>query len=352
MRRGSVCAYPQPMSDARYRTVFAFPRMVEDLLRGFAAAGWAGTIDFSTLRKLSAEYVSDERLRRRGDTVWQVRLRDGRRLLVLLEFQSRDDPTMALRILAYTSLLYQELVRNEGWLADAGARLPLLLPVVVYNGATRWGAVQEVSELVEPAEGALASYRPSQRYRVLDERHSEEDDLPSPNLVTALVRLETIGSPSDLVRVAGLLRDWLRSPEDDALERVFAEWVREIAGRLVPGGARPGLEMTLEDVRMTLVERVSEWPKQWLREGREQGMREGREQGIREGREQERELLRRQATLRFGANTAAHVSNALAGVTDPERLAEVGEWLVVCGTGEELLARLDSRQDEDDGDAA
>ena len=342
------CRYPRLVSDERYRTIFAFPRMVEDLLRGFAAVEWAGTLDFSTLRKVPAEYVSDERLRRRGDAVWQVRLRDGRDLLVLLEFQSRDDSRMALRILAYTSLLYQELARNEGWMPNASARLPLILPVVVYNGDSPWRAVQELSELVQPAEGALASFRPSQRYQVLDERHAAEDDLPSPNLVTAVVRLETIRSPPDLVRVTGLLRDWLRRPEDDGLERAFAEWVREVAERLVPGGARLGPEMTLEDVRMTLVERVSEWPKQWMREGREQGRKEGLEQGMQEGldrgRAEERELLRRQAALRFGAGTAAHLSQALAGVTDPARLAEVGEWLVVCDTREELVARLTSER--------
>ena len=45
--------------------------------------------------------------------------------------------------------------------------------------------------------------------------------------------------------------------------------------------------MTLEDMRMTVVERVSEWPKQWLREDREQGLREGCiEQGLEQGIEQ------------------------------------------------------------------
>ena len=127
------------------------------------------------------------------------------------------------------------------------------------------------------------AYRPSQRYQVPDERHAAEDDLPSPNLVTAVVRLEAIRSPSDLVRVTGLLRDWLRRPEDDGLERAFAEWVREIAERLVPGGTKLESRMILQDVRMTLVERVSEWPRQWLREGREQGRKEGLEQGIQEG---------------------------------------------------------------------
>ena len=332
------------MSDDRYKTIFAFPRMVEDLLRGFAAREWTGALDFSTLRKVPAEYVSDERLRRRSDTVWRVHFRDGRHLLLLLEFQSRDDPRMALRILAYTSLLYQELARNEEWRPDAGGRLPLVLPVVLYNGAAPWRAAREINALVQPADAELAPYRPSQRYRVLDQRHAGEDDLPHRNLVTAVVRLERIRSPHDLVVVTGLLEEWLRSPEDDGLRRALADWVREIAQRLVPGGARLGPGMTLEDVRMTLVERVGEWPKQWLREGREQGLREGLQQGLERGLERglahERELLRRQAESRFGTNTAARMSEALVEIMDPERLADVGEWLVRCDTGGEFLAGL------------
>ena len=177
-------------------------------------------------------------------------------------------------------------------------------------------------------------------------------------------------TPSDLVRVVDRLREWLRSPGDDELRRAFIDWIRRIAERLMPGGGHLAAEMTLEDVRMTLVERVSEWPKQWVREGREQGMREGIEQGMREGIEQgieqgiergiergieqgiergieqgraeERALLRRMAASRFGADTAERLSGVLAGIADPERLAEVGEWLVRCETAEEFLARSES----------
>ena len=84
---------------------------------------------------------------------------------------------------------------------------------------------------------------------------------------------------------------------------------------------------------MTLVERVAEWPKQWFREGHEQG--------VKEGLEHERALLRRLAASRFGTETAERLSGVLAGIADPEGLAEVGEWLVRCGTGSEFLARVD-----------
>ena len=125
--------YAGLVQDEIYKKLFAFLRMVDDLMRGFAAREWAAAIDFSTLRKLPALFVSDVLLKRHGDTVWVVRFRDGRRLLMVLEFQSRDDPGMALRILAYTSLLYQELLRNEAPVLDVGRRLPLVLPVVLYR---------------------------------------------------------------------------------------------------------------------------------------------------------------------------------------------------------------------------
>ena len=107
------------MHDERYRTVFAFPRMVEDLLRGFAAREWAAALDSSTLGKVPAEYVSDERLVHRGDTVWQVCVHD---------------------------------------------RGPIPA-VVVYNGESPWTAPREAGELVQPVPGVLMPYRPSQRHR-------------------------------------------------------------------------------------------------------------------------------------------------------------------------------------------
>ena len=216
--------YAGLVQDEIYKKLFAFPRMVEDLMRGFAAREWAAAIDFSTLRKLPAEFVSDELLRRHGDTVWVVRFRDGRHLLMVLEFQSRDDPAMALRILAYTSLLYQELLRNEAPMLDAGRRLPLVLPVVVYNGGTPWKATNQPASLIQPAGRTLTPYQPSQLHYVPDERHAAEDDFPRQNLVTAMLHVERIDSPSDLVVALDVLRGRFRRPEDDDLRRAFTDW--------------------------------------------------------------------------------------------------------------------------------
>ena len=375
------------MQDPNYKRLFSFPRMVEDLLRGFLPGDWLDELDFSTLQKLPTEYVSDELLKRHGDCVWRVcRRGEWLYLLVLLEFQSTAEPRMALRILTYTSLLYQELVRNDA--LDAGGRLPPVLPVVLYNGEARWKAAVEVGELIAPVGPELAPYQPSQRYVVVDERHVGAEDLPGRNLMRGVLGLEQSRTPEDLLRVAGRLVEWLRDSDDDELKRAFTDWVRRLAGHFTPGDAQPAAVRTLEGVRMTLEERVAEWPKQWrqegreevveqlrragaelppedsdmtleervaewpkqwLQQGREQGVEQGREQGVEQGLEQgveqglehERALLRRQAASRFGEETAERLSGMLAHVADWDALAEIGDWLVRCETGGEFLARVD-----------
>ena len=65
-------------------------------------------------------------------------------------------------------------------------------------------------------------------------------------------------------------------------------------------------------------------------------MAEGREQG----RSEERALLCRLAARKFDTDTAQRLAAALAEVVDPERLAEVGDWIVECGMEADLLARV------------
>ena len=87
---------------------------------------------------------------------------------------------------------------------------------------------------------------------------------------------------------------------------------------------------------MTLADRVAEWPKPYIQQGREEGREEGISLGREEGITHERRLLRRQAAARFGTATAERLAGALAQA-DPEQLAEIGVAIVRCATADELL---------------
>ena len=44
---------------------------------------------------------------------------------------------------------------------------------------------------------------------------------------------------------------------------------------------------------------------------------------------------------KFDAATAERLAERLAGIADPGRLAGVGEWLLECEHGDELLGRVE-----------
>ena len=347
------------MSDPLYRKLYSSPRMVADLLRAVAPEV-ARRLDFSTLEDVSAQYVGDRNQQRRGDKVWWVRLLDQRvDVLALLEFQSdKAAGVMPLRMLEYTALLLTDLNR-KGELGSPGA-WPIPLPVVLYNGAPAWTVPVEMRDLFAQVGTDLLPYVPSQRLLLVDELRARADDMPAGNLTRAVVGFEQSRSPADLLRVVQALDGWL-DREEVELRRVFSDWIGEMEARMLPPGTAPGRAIgTLEDASMSLVERIGEWHKPWLEQGREEGFEQGRERGLEQGLGQgmeqgleqgmergleqglanERALLARQASSRFGGVAGDQVATALADVSDSERLGDVGEWIVTCATSEELRRRL------------
>ena len=325
------------MHDPAYKLLFSRPRMVRDLLDGFAARGWSEALDFDTLAPLPAAFVSEDLQRRRSDLVWRIRFRDERwlYLVLLLEFQAGVDRSMAVRMLAYTALLYQRVIADGGLHEHGG--LPPVLPVVLYNGRRRWTAAMEMTELIETVDGVLAPYQPSQRYYLLDGARVPDADLPSDNLVSALVGLEKTRDAAGLDAALRALIELLRAAGDEHLTRAFVAWLHQ--GLRVAGGPPPGAGDALAQLQETqtmLEETVREWTREWL----EQGIEQGRAQGIEQGRDEERALLCRLAARKFDGAAAEGLAAALAGVTDAERLGRVGDWIIECATASDLLARV------------
>ncbi|MEM7586688.1 MAG: Rpn family recombination-promoting nuclease/putative transposase [Acidobacteriota bacterium] len=143
--------------DGSYRRLFSHARMVEDLMRRYVDPSWIDRLDFSTLELVPAHYVSEELEQRESDVVWRLRYApDGEWFYVylLIEFQSRVARFMAVRVLAYIMLLYQDLILRQQ--LTGSRKLPPVLPIVLYNGTRRWTAPLQVSELIESLPGCEA----------------------------------------------------------------------------------------------------------------------------------------------------------------------------------------------------
>ena len=365
-------------SDLTYKTIFGNRFMVEELMRWLVAdlhgAGeLVDALDFSGLRRVHEQSVTSGARGWHGyanDLVWQVPLRERpegdagegwRSLVVMLEFQSAVDYRMALRIRNYVDNFHVERWRGEVF--GVGARLAPVLPIVLYNGDSRWRAAARVIELVSPGAvpapgdvGLAAKSRASPLYAgdgyvLLDTFRLGPEDLRRDNAASLLAGLETLELETAEERL-GAFHMRLCAPELEELREVMLAWAaRQTRRRL---GVELGDIMELnrlrepEEIDAYYGTRVHAWKEEYRAEGRAQGIEQGIERGLEQGIEQglerglvaERALLCRLAARKFGAGTVERLADLLAPFDDTARLAQVGEWIIDCETGERLIARF------------
>lgn len=211
--------------DHSYRHLFARPELVESLVRELVAEPWVEDLDFSSLERVNATYVDSDLKKKEGDMVWKLRRRDGSEVIVylLIEFQSRVERFMAVRLMSYVAALYLDLI-SRGELAP-GRRLPLVIPLVVYNGAGRWRAPRQLSSLIEPVEPVASAYVPQLLYWVIDQESYAPEDLEKREGLTALLFwLKSQGTKGPRL-VHTRLKKLLAKAGDPALYRAVLAWL-------------------------------------------------------------------------------------------------------------------------------
>ena len=336
-------------SDSSNKLIFSDLRAVRDLLRGFVAPDWHGELDLDSLAKRSSSFVGEALRQRIGDLActveWKAgpQLADGARpyLALLPEFQSRPDPEMAWRVSEYAHLLHRELQRSGAYRREG--RLPLILPVVLYNGRRLWpaGGDRPAQFFRAPGRGALPRNLLGRAYAVLDVRAWAEDDgaLPPDNRVSALIGLEGGRDEETLARRLAAAFERYGGADEAGLREGFYFRVKDQLRRHGGAGLPPlaDLECALAERRggdMTTVlgANIKAWRSKW--EDR------GRMEGIEQGRADERALLCRLAAKRFGAETGQRLSGLLEGFGAAEELTAVGDWILDCETGADLLGRV------------
>jgi len=238
---------PETDHDSGYKQLFSHPEMVRDLLTGFVPGPWLQQARFDTLEHVNASYVSESDKHRHDDMVW--RLKVGPHwvwIYLLLEFQSRPDPWMAVRMMAYVSLLAQNLIRQK--------------------------------QLQQGKLPGLAPFRPQLMYHLIDEARLQlSPSAEVRNLVEALFHLERSQDPQTIGRLALAVKNALQSPAHNELKRTLNRWLRQEIGRKIPvdmTGVLAHIPDLLEGAPMlaeTLGRLYTEATQKGIQEGRDEG---------------------------------------------------------------------------------
>jgi predicted transposase YdaD len=302
--------------DSSYKFLFSNPEFVRDLIIGFIPDDWLHSLDYGTLEKVPGSYITEDFKQREDDIVWRVKVGgEWIYLYLLIEFQSSVDKYMALRMMVYVGLLYQDLVKRGEMLADG--RLPPILPIVLYNGSQRWTAATDIADLIPAVPGLVSEFKPNLKYLLIDENAYSTHELSSlRNLVAAVFQFEQAQSPSSIEDIINLLIEWLADRPD--LKRMFALWIRATLMRKQNYSISLPQIDDLQEIKVMLADRLEEWAHGYIAEGelkgKQQGLQEGKQQGLQEGKQQGEMLaLQRLLAKRFGVipmETVALISQA------------------------------------------
>ncbi|MFK7160094.1 Rpn family recombination-promoting nuclease/putative transposase [Marinospirillum sp. MEB164] len=274
--------------DTGYKEVFSYPEFVQQLIEGFAPQDIAELMDFTTLKQHNGHYITPLFEEKLEDVVWSVEIiypsseldqpeqRQRIYLYILLEFQSRIDQTMPIRLMHYVACFYDHLLKSTSLTPSEG--LPPVFPVVLYNGSRRWSAPQDIYTMIQPEPPSfLRAYQPHLRYYLIDEGAYSDAQLGlTPSPLSGMFSVENAGESWESLqravdRIVAIIQ---ADPNKERLDRVITRWIKRHLSRLGVDIQLDQLNSLIEDKDM-LAENLENLVKKERAEGIEQGIEQG-----------------------------------------------------------------------------
>ena len=317
--------------DKRYRYLFSHPLFVQRLLTSFVDQPFVQHLDFSTLERVNASFVSPDFERRESDIIWKIAFQ-GKPVYIflLMEFQSSPDRWMPLRFCRYIVELYELIIHRS----NAPSVLPAVFPLLLYNGDAPWNVSETVEALIEPS--IPEKFIPHLSYYPLIINAIPTEQLERiQNAVSAVFFVEN-SSPADLIVQLDTNVDILQTEVPEVIER-FSNWFNnflETRGMFEPEQFFP--ITTATEVRMMFATKLEAYEKQLKEKGREEGLERGRGEG-------KAALLARQLNRRFGLSPDEMAE--VRECRDTNRIESAADLLFEPDVTKEQILRLLSKGD-------
>lgn len=173
--------------DKAYRYLFSNPLIVRELLESFVEMDWVKYIDFSSAQPIDKSYVNGEYEEYEADIIYKPQFKNSEiYLYLLIEFQSTVDRFMAFRMLNYVMELHRELYYKQG-----KKRLPIVFPLLIYNGDKKWNAAIELQQVIDIPEELIQikQYIPQFQYYPIVENELSRGELENMMNIVATIFL-------------------------------------------------------------------------------------------------------------------------------------------------------------------
>jgi hypothetical protein len=255
---------------------------------------------------------------------------------VLLEFQSKVDRFMVLRVLYYILSFYMDYRMNYKRIK----KLPAVFPIVLYNGKAKWTASTDLQDLIE-REPSLGAYAVQFKHLLLNEKaYSKEQLLTIRNIVPTLFLAE---GHYDITLLEQELLNLYEQEADKQAVSLFLNWFRQLAlyGKVSPEDYEKldYVYRTKAEVQTMLVATLEQERKKIYQQGKDAGLVEGEVAGVAKGQQQ---TLLQLLQFRFHLREEEQVNLAeqLAKITEVQALTALTDIGLQTATIEEFRSYL------------
>ncbi len=275
---------PQTRHDALFRLLVSDPARAAALLGDYLPPEVAERLDPDHAPEhIEGTAIDGEGRTTQADAIFRVRMKDGApaRVYILLEHKAQADARTPLQLMRYILRL---------WMADIesgdlpAGRLPLVIPMVFFNGREPWTVPRSIADMIAAPEGlghlarAFGTYALHDLSRIAPEELSHDATVRSALLALARAFADDItDAEADALVVAIADTEFGRYILMYIAEQVSLPPER-IAAALRRIGADP------DEVEALMGTAAQVWFEQGEARGKAAGIAEGRTTGIAEGR--------------------------------------------------------------------
>ncbi len=286
--------------DTGYRYLFKSKKAFLQLIRSFIKHDWVQDVDETSLIYVDRSYILQDFQEKEADVVYQARLKDRDIIFyVLMELQSTVDFLVPYRLLLYMQEIWRDILKNtpENETKKKGFRLPLIVPMLLYNGSDRWTVPLTFRETLSSYEdfGEMAV---NFRYHLFNVRSYDEAELLElSNLISVVFKLDSTDSIEEILTAIVEFTDVIKGLTKEEF-KLFTDWTKQILAGNLPEKDKEKLSQVLDEARLEEVElmitNVERVIKKSLDDAKKEGFDEGRDEGFDEGRDEGRAMVAKQ----------------------------------------------------------
>ena len=156
--------------DALVKKILTEKIAAQEFLEYYLPIEFKSLVDLTKIKVEKESFVENDLKRRYSDIIYSVKTKDNEKafVYVLIEAQSTCDHWMALRLWKYMLLLCERHAKDKN-------RLPLICPLLIYNGSEVYSAPRNLWALFARPEQAKKLM--TEEYKLIDLQNQSDDEI-------------------------------------------------------------------------------------------------------------------------------------------------------------------------------